>query len=221
MGNQSRENSANKAEQRKRIVCYAIEAFRCNGIRSITMDEIAASLGMSKRTLYELFEDKEALLCECLRYTQRVKEQKVSRMIAKGMNVLEVILASYQESISYLLKADRRFFSDIKRYPKAQALIADSRKKNSDSTVLFFRQGVEQGLFRDDVNFDILNILVHQQLDALTSTDILEYYSVVEVYETIMFTYIRGIATSAGADKLDAFISREYCGGKKKWGSGC
>ena len=50
-------HSTSRVELRERIILAAVELFTTNGIKSITMDEIAASLGISKRTLYEVFPD--------------------------------------------------------------------------------------------------------------------------------------------------------------------
>ncbi len=59
-----------KLELRERIVELALDSFATHGIKSITMDEIATTLGISKRTLYEVFPDKETLLLECLKKAQ-------------------------------------------------------------------------------------------------------------------------------------------------------
>lgn len=70
-------------------------------------------------------------------------------------------------------------------------------RQDSDSmkTMSFFKTGVEQGIFRSDVNFAIVNLLVREQFDVLLNTDICNEYPFIEVYESIMFTYIRGIST--------------------------
>ena len=70
-------------------------------------------------------------------------------------------------------------------------------------------KGVEQGIFRSDINFEIINQLVRLQMDVLMSTDICSKYSIAEVYESIMFTYLRGISTEKGAKELEEFI-QEY-----------
>ena len=101
------------------------------------------------------------------------------------------------------------FFEDIKKYPKVHSLLKNYRERDSDSTIEFFKMGIKQGIFRDDVNFAIVNLLVHEQLDLLMNTDICNKYSFLEVYEAIMFTYIRGISTEKGAKVLEDFIT-EY-----------
>lgn len=59
-------DASQRVELRERIITAATEAFTSKGIKSITMDDIAAALGISKRTLYEVFSDKESLLKECI-----------------------------------------------------------------------------------------------------------------------------------------------------------
>ena len=82
-------------------------------------------------------------------------------------------------------------------------------ESDSEKTMSFFMLGVEQGIFRSDVNFAIVNLLVREQFDVLLNTDVCNEYSFIEVYESIMFTYIRGISTEKGAKVLEDFIS-EY-----------
>lgn len=71
----------------------------------------------------------------------------------------------------------------------------DRQDSDSEKTMSFFKAGVEQGIFRSDVNFGIVNMLVKEQFDVLLNTDICNEYPFIEVYESIMFTYIRGIST--------------------------
>ena len=190
---------SNRVELRDRIIVKATEAFTLHGIKSITMDDIATSLGISKRTLYEVFEDKETLLREVILKNQEDKNEFLENLLAESTNVLEVILVCFQKSIEMFHQTNKRFFEDLKK----------NRDKDSESTIAFFKSGVEQGIFRDDVNFAIVNLLVREQFDLLMNTDICKEYPFLEVYESIMFTFLRGIATERGARVLEEFI-QEY-----------
>lgn len=203
-----KENSQ-RVELRDRIIETATKSFTTKGIKSITMDDIAASLGISKRTLYEVFRDKESLLAECISKEQQEMNNFLAEVHANSTNVLEVILICYQRSIERFHRTNKQFFEDIKKYPKVYDLMKNFRDKDSDSTIEFFKTGVRQGIFRDDVNFAIVNLLVREQLDLLMNTDICAEYSFLEVYESIMFTYIRGISTEKGQKVLEDFI-QEY-----------
>lgn len=199
-------HSTSRVELRERIILAAVELFTTNGIKSITMDEIAASLGISKRTLYEVFPDKETLLEECILKSQKDGDIFVKGVIETSSNVLEVLLRCYQWSIERFHATNKKFFEDIKKYPKAYHLMKNNRNRSSEDTVNFFKEGVKQGIFRDDVNFAIINLLVRDQLDLLMNSDICNEYSFLEVYESIMFTFLRGISTEKGARVLEDFI---------------
>lgn len=200
---------ASRLELRERIVGTAVTSFSTHGIKSITMDDIAASLSISKRTLYEIFPDKESLLEECILKGRREADDFVKGVLATSSNVLEVLLKCYLRSIEKVHATNKRFFEDIKKYPRAYELMKRDNNRNSEDTIRFFKEGVKQGIFRDDVNFAIVNLLVRGQLDMLLNTDVCDRYSFVEVYESIMFTFLRGISTEKGASELELFI-REY-----------
>lgn len=202
-------DASQRVELRERIILAATAAFTKDGIKSITMDDIAAILSISKRTLYEVFVDKETLLRECILMVQRDRDKYLEEVYEKTSNVLEVILAVFQKSIEVFHQTNKRFFEDIKKYPKVYEMMRDRRESDSEKTITFFKSGVEQGIFRSDVNFVIVNMLVRAQFDVLMNTDVCKDHSFIEVYESIMFTYIRGISTDKGARVLEEFI-QEY-----------
>ena len=202
-------DASQRAELKERIIATATEAFTTKGIKSITMDDIAAALGISKRTLYEVFVDKESLLKDCILTVQAERDRYLQEVYEQSHNVLEVILAVFQKSIEMFHKMNKRFFEDIKKYPKVYNMMKERSESDSEKTMSFFMLGVEQGIFRSDVNFAIVNLLVREQFDVLLNTDVCNEYSFIEVYESIMFTYIRGISTEKGAKVLEDFIS-EY-----------
>ena len=202
-------DASQRAELKERIIATATEAFTTKGIKSITMDDIAAALGISKRTLYEVFVDKESLLKDCILTVQAERDQYLQEVYEQSHNVLEVILAVFQKSIEMFHQTNKRFFEDIKKYPKVYEMMKNRQDSDSMKTMSFFKTGVEQGIFRSDVNFAIVNLLVREQFDVLLNTDICNEYPFIEVYESIMFTYIRGISTEKGAKVLEDFI-QEY-----------
>ena len=106
----AKENSQ-RVELKDRIIETASEAFTAHGIKSITMDDIAASLGISKRTLYEVFQDKESLLTQCILKRQEEMNAFLAETLANSKNVLEVILVCYQRSIETFHRTNKRFCS--------------------------------------------------------------------------------------------------------------
>jgi AcrR family transcriptional regulator len=204
----SKEMLTQRQELRQQIVKTALSLFTTHGIKGITMDEIAAAMGISKRTLYEVFSDKETLLLECMEYSKADTNEYMRKVLEQSHNVMEVLLKLYEVSLEQLHKVNRKFFEDIKRYPRVNAEIERRRYSEAEEKIAFYRLGVKQGFFRDDINYEIMNALVLTQLDLLINkgSELLEKYPFREVYEAIMFTYIRGITTDAGLQMLDIFI---------------
>lgn len=185
-----------------------MEAFMENGIKSVRMDDIAKRLKMSKRTLYELFADKEELLRECVLYRQATYQNSLEEIVRDSANVLEVILRCYTDSVELYHKTSKDFFEDIKMYPKIFNLITSQRKRSNTVVIRFLKQGVEQGLFRDDVNLEIVHALLHEQMETLMSSPLCQRFPFIKLYETIIFVYLRGIVTLKGLEELDEFIRK-------------
>ncbi|NCC10027.1 MAG: TetR/AcrR family transcriptional regulator [Bacteroidia bacterium] len=195
-----------RTELKVKIITAATEAFALKGIKSVTMDEIAASLGISKRTLYEVFPDKEALLRNCFFKIKKDWDAYFQEVLKRSDNVLEVILDIFKKGLEAMHSMNKRFFEEIRKYPRVHEMIQRSRMKDSEHAIAFLKLGVEQGLFRSDVNYDIVNILLREQFEILLNTDLCKDYSFVEVYESIMFTFLRGISTEVGLKKLEEFM---------------
>jgi AcrR family transcriptional regulator len=208
MDNLHKANLQSRQELREQIVSTALSLFTTQGIKGITMDDIASAMGISKRTLYEVFADKETLLLECMNMSKAGTANYMKEVSDNSANVMEVLLKLYQASLEQLHKVNPKFFEDIKKYPRVSREIERRRNAEAAERLAFYRLGMKQGFFREDINLDIVNDLVFTQLDQLvnSSNELTRKYSFREVYETIMFTYLRGITTDSGARMLDVFI---------------
>lgn len=191
---------------KEHVIAAAAKAFMQKGIRTVRMDDIAVGLSISKRTLYELFHDKEDLLLDVMKLHREGMHEYMTQVASEAENVLEVILKFYQRSAQDFQNTNRKFFEDIEKYPKVMTYINESRKENLDSAMEFYRKGVNQGIFRNDVNYDIVQAMVSEQMDLLLRSEICKSYSLAEIYETVVFMHMRGISTEKGLKIVDDFM---------------
>ena len=206
--NEQAKHPSSRRELREKIIESASKLFTEHGIKSITMDDIAASFGISKRTLYEVFADKETLLLECIRLAVEQEDAYLKNLLGQTNNVLEVLLKRYQRSIERFHATNKKFFEDIQKYPRAYEYLRRGNKRTTEDAVNFFKEGVRQGYFRNDVNFAIINELVRAQMDILMESDICKTFPFLDVYESIMFTFLRGVSTPKGITELEEFIQQ-------------
>lgn len=199
------------AEQdvRMRIVGAAAELFPQYGVKAVSMDEIARNVGISKRTLYEYFADKEDLLVACLEYNSAQMKLWGDSISEKAPTVLHVVMEIYAELMPKFRNNTERFHQDLMRYPKAVAVIKALRKEHVRESRAFFTEGVQQGLFVPAVNYDILSRMMMRMLDMPIPTEVLEHNSVAQVRATVMLTLLRGTCTEKGRQILDDYLT-EY-----------
>ena len=195
-----------RALVKDRIIKYASKAFVQKGIRQVKMDEMAAELAISKRTLYELIEDKESLLLEVLRYNHSEKLQMLEDVRQNANNIMEIIVAFYQYSIQQLERINIKFFEDMERYPRVLEKIKESRQQNSQEMIRFFQLGIEQGIFVEDLKPEILEFLFGEQMERVLHSDLLKHYSISQIFENTMMIMLRGISSAKGLEIIDKHL---------------
>lgn len=210
--NEVRKNRKDRAEVKEEVVRAAALFFQQKGIRNVRMDDIANELSISKRTLYELFRDKEELLLEVVRSHSDEMHAYMTQVALQAENVLEVLFKFYERSAKDLQNTHRRFFEDMEKYPKVQRFIEDSRRGNLDEAMDFYRTGVEQGIFRADINYRIVRVMVSEQMNILLHSDACQAYSLTEIFETVVFMHMRGISTVKGQEIVEAFLKQRTSG---------
>ena len=197
-----------KQQLKEKVAQVAAVAFMQKGIKNVKMDDVAAELGISKRTLYELFSDKEELLLDVVKLHRKEMKNYMISVAEKAENVLEIIMSFYIRTTEDFQTTNILFFEEIKKYPQVTKFLEDGRKENAVSAVAFYKKGVEQGIFREDVNYEIVQEMIHGQMDMLMHNDIQKTYSMVEIFKTVVFMHLRGITTEKGLSIVDEFLEQ-------------
>ena len=197
-----------KQQLKEKVAQVAAVAFMQKGIKNVKMDDVAAELGISKRTLYELFSDKEELLLDVVKLHRKEMKNYMISVAEKAENVLEIIMSFYIRTTEDFQTTNILFFEEIKKYPQVTKFLEDGRKENAVSAVDFYKKGVEQGIFREDVNYEIVQEMIHGQMDMLIHNDIRKTYSMVEIFKTVVIMHLRGITTEKGLSIVDEFLEQ-------------
>ena len=199
-------NDNSKAEQKDRILSYAIENFSRNGIRNVKMDDIASDLGISKRTLYQLFKDKENLLIECFKYSEKRSAKLYSELIKSTDNILELYTKWLKMRIDEIRSVNPQFFSDLNKYSRVQKYFRDVSAMKSKEGLKFINMGIAQGLFRNDINYNVLLRISEITAESIMRNELYLEYSYDDLFGSASIMSVRGICTKKGYDLLDQYI---------------
>ncbi len=189
-------------EIQERIRLKADELFRRYGIRSVTMDEIATQLGMSKKTIYQYYADKDQLVdavaVDEINYSQEccMKDAAVSanaiEEIFRVMEFVEVMFSNMNPSMLHDLEkyhplGYRKFLEHKNKF------LFDMIKKNIE-------RGIKEELYRPELDIEIM---VRYRLETLmlgfnTSLFPTVKFNLVKLQQEILEHFLYGLATLKG-----------------------
>ena len=191
-------NKCDRAELRKRVILEASHAFAKSGIKNVHVDSLACALS--------ILCDKEQLLLAVFAMHQKEMSTYISEVASRAENALEVIFAFYKRKLNELGQINPLFFRDLRKYPNVLTYIREHQKLNDAAALVHFQKGVEEGIFRNDINFAIINQAMSMQMEMLIYSDITENYPISEIYSEVTFLHMRGITTPKGMQMVDAFL---------------
>lgn len=205
---------SNKDKTRRQIAEAAMKMFIERGIKDVKMDNIATELSISKRTIYELFADKEQLLLEALKLQDENTRDIAKIKIRDSKHILDIILSLYTLYFEKMKTINKKFFYEISKYPNIIQLNREREKKNDKRFIAWMEMGRKEGYFREDANFEILLYILRRDLEAIFAVNMnradneLSKYSPDELGRTLILFYLRGISTTKGQEFIEQYLKQ-------------
>jgi AcrR family transcriptional regulator len=201
-------------EVRERIIVESGELFGKYGIRSMTMDALAEEMGISKRTIYERFKDKDTLLLEVIKHYKNQTREQAYDLIDKSDNVIEALFRIMKQTISQVAQMNPIFFHDFRKYHKSvfKEFAHPGDIRDYSITQKLFETGMEQGVFREDLHLDIVNRALHSLFDLFghDSSLVEAGFDRRDLFEHMIIPYFRGLSTKKGRKLLQECKSILY-----------
>lgn len=205
MIDENRSMSAYRQSLKDKILSTAMHAFAAHGIRAVKMDDIAQALSISKRTLYEIYDNKEVLLFEAIRLHKALNDREMADVVEKSSNVMDVLLYVSKRKIEDFRLTNPLFYSDMRRYPRVMAFLEEDRLQNRHRQIDFFRRGVDEGFFRSDVDYDLLLTILESAINRIMTSQLYINYPIEQLFRHAVLAYFRGICTPLGVETIDRF----------------
>ncbi|WP_461116791.1 TetR/AcrR family transcriptional regulator [Spirosoma jeollabukense] len=195
---------------KERILEETERLFWKYGVRSVTMEEIAKQLGISKKTIYQHFADKEQILYEVLQDKIGKHQSEMACAVVETTNPVEEIMNVLNMMQKNADQISPNLLIDIKRYyPQAFVLFRKFKEEHIMRSILEnIQRGIDQGLYRADINPDILARLRVEQIELAFDNDIFptDQYTMHDIQYELMHHFIRGMLTDKGFTIYNQYV---------------
>ena len=200
-------------EKKEKIINGALEIYTNKGVKVVNMDEVATNLGISKKTLYVYFNNKQDLVQHCFQKHYDLVSDMIITSATQFENAIDELFAIDESCSLFMKQINPALLGELKRYyPNTWALIEQLKQK-----VLFdilknnLNKGIEQEIYRNEIDVNIIAKLMISRIDALINDEIfpLTHYDFRKLLTENRIYHIRGIATHKGVNYLEQKINEE------------
>jgi len=198
-------------ETKEKILSKSEALFLRYGIRSVTMDDIARELGISKKTLYQIVDNKADLIKKVLLKYIEEERSSMLEIIQSSGNAIEEMLNIGQHITQVLRKLKPTTLFDLQKYyPESWQMV---RALNQEHVYSVIRQNLEKGIsqafYRSNLNADIIARLYVGKTHYLVNEDFfpLRNYERGELYREFILYHMHGILSEKGRE----WIRTHHC----------
>lgn len=195
---------------KEKIIQTTTELFLNLGFKSVTMDDIAEKMAISKKTIYTHFSNKTALVEATTLYIFDKISAIIQEIEDRSPNPIEETF-EIKEVISHYLKGEKTSpeYQLKKYYPKIYAKL-DVLKKGIINTCFkeSMQRGIAEGYFRNDLNIDLISKFYYICITAIKNDDIFNDGDVNIAMQNYLEYHIRAIATEKGLQTLNKLLQK-------------
>jgi len=177
------------------------------GIKSITMDDAARHLGISKKTLYQYFADKTEMVKEAVVQELQSRQKSFAESLTGNYNAIEELMIYYKIQIKMILDYKPNFVYDLKKYyPDIyNNYVNIKREKIINSVEQNLKKGIEEGFFRPELDVSIISRLTLMRIEGMIHSGIFDTDEIMspKVFTEIFYFHVYGIVTEKGSDYFE------------------
>ena len=180
--------------------------YRKYGIKSVTMDDVAHELGISKKTLYQYVKDKAELVEKVVEHTRHCNFSAMKDMKGTSDNAIEQLIEVSQQVNALLKDHSPSYEYDLKKYyPDIfKNLMSARRKLMYESMLANIRKGKQEGVYRKDLDEEIISKLHLLRTENIQASEIFKEQEVhsTKFFREVFVYHIHGLATTKGLEVL-------------------
>lgn len=193
-------------DSKQQILNKSMELFMRYGIKSVTMDDIARQLGISKKTLYQYVSNKNDLIAQI--FQQKIEQEKkiMADIRLDSLDAIDEILKIAAYVIKELRELSPTTVYDLQKYYRETWRQMEALHQRHIYTIIRenIQWGIEQGLYRNKVNPDIIAKLFVGKTSLVVDEELFPTrdYNMGDLFKEYIYYHIHGVASPKGLEFL-------------------
>ena len=195
------------------IIVQSMQLFMKSGVKSVTMDDVARGLGISKKTLYNFVNDKNDLVDKVLTHSCDLDNTAIDAICQRGLNAIDESFEISNFVFRHIDTMHPSIIFDLQKYHLQawEKFTKLKRERITDCYTGNITRGIEEGFYREDLNIPVIVHLYTSRFDAIFDPDVFprDKFNPAETYLEMFRYHIRGIASEKGIRYLSRKIKKE------------
>jgi len=192
---------------KERLIESSLQQFLANGIRNITMQKLVQTLGISTKTMYRYFNNKEELLEACINLHYKESDKQVKQLLDGSPNVVVSLYRIYSKSMELDFGTNHLFYHDLNYYyPALQDKVIKQYTKGIMETLTgMIKTGIAEGLFLAHLQPGVVLEAFSVLYTSITRNDTYKKFGLTpdEIVNNTINIYLIGICTHKGMQLLN------------------
>ncbi|RYY49009.1 MAG: TetR/AcrR family transcriptional regulator [Chitinophagaceae bacterium] len=190
-------------EVKDRIKAAAHELVMKYGFRTVSMDDIAAAVGMSKKTLYHYFQDKDELVKAVVDGVIEENQCNCSGFVEKANDAIHEIFLTMEMMVEMFSEMNASVLFELQKYhPNVYRLFHKHKSEFIYQNIkLNLERGIKEELYREDINVDVLSRYRIESMFIPFNPEFqrgLNKYTLLEIEEQIILNFLFGMVSGKG-----------------------
>ena len=189
------------------LIEKVLDVFLKNGIKTITMDNVAVLLHVSKKTLYKYVKNRPELVSKAFSCLIWKDQLKIRAIVNKGLNAIEENQEIAEYTILTLSKMNPKVHFDMYNYyPKAGQIFDDYKTTFlTDLVIENIRKGKKEGLYLSEVNEHVMSKMYCNNFDMCFNSNFSpsNQFNFTDFYLTYLMHHMRGMCTPKGIELIE------------------
>lgn len=195
-----------------KILQTASQLFLSLGFKSVTMDDIAEKMAISKKTIYEYYQNKTALVKATTLFVFEQINQKIDSICCEECesSPIHTLFHINDFMLKHLQEDNAPEYQLQKYYPKIAASLMEKKfSLITEGITENLERGVKEGFYRNDIDVPVVARIYYGSVSAIKNSDIFpsDTYKISKVMRTFLLYHIRAIATPKGIQELETYLN--------------